>query len=54
MSGDIAEFNNGPPKSELFADLIFSYQRSLLDMSSAVVSLEYHMYQGLQTYTEQV
>ena len=53
VSADIAEFNSSPTKKGEFGDLAFAYHRALLDFSSIVISLEYHMNIGLHIYPEQ-
>ncbi|KAE9552234.1 hypothetical protein FO519_004543 [Halicephalobus sp. NKZ332] len=53
VSADIAEFNSSPTKKGEFGDLAFAYHRALLDFSSIVISLEYHMNIGLHVYPEQ-
>lgn len=51
---DIAEFNNGPPNNQQFKDLLFSYHRSLLNLASSIVILEYNMQLGIKNVNSQV
>ncbi|KAL3101676.1 hypothetical protein niasHT_024809 [Heterodera trifolii] len=53
LSMDIAEFNNGPPHSKHFRDLIFAYHRSLLSLASALVVLEYSLHVGTRHFSSQ-
>jgi len=54
LTVDIIEFNNGPVNNYQFSDLISAYQRSLLGLASAIVSLEYNMHAGIRSYPNQV
>lgn len=51
---DIAEFNNGPPNNQQFKDLLFAYHRSLLNLASSIVILEYNMQLGIKNVNSQV
>uniref|UniRef100_A0A915CMX1 Dopey N-terminal domain-containing protein n=1 Tax=Ditylenchus dipsaci TaxID=166011 RepID=A0A915CMX1_9BILA len=50
---DIAEFNNGPQDNQQFKDLIFAYHRSLLNLASSIVILEYNMQLGAKNFSSQ-
>lgn len=51
---DIVEFNNGPPNNPHLKDLLFSYHRSLLNLASSIVILEFNMQMGVKHINSQV
>jgi hypothetical protein len=50
LAVDIAKFNNGPDENGHFKDLMIVYQRSLLNMTSILIILEYNLNVGIQNY----
>jgi hypothetical protein len=54
LTMDIAEFNNGPKESSHFRDLIYAYHRSLLNLTSSIVILEYSLLSGMRYFNSNV
>ncbi|KAI6182036.1 hypothetical protein M3Y97_00337000 [Aphelenchoides bicaudatus] len=52
LATDITEFNNGPP-DETFRGLGFAFQRSLLNVASALITLEHNLFNGQRSYGSQ-
>lgn len=50
---DIAEFNGGPQLDERFRRKAFSFHRSLLDLASTLVVLEFNMFDGVRHFSSQ-
>ncbi|KAI6208422.1 Protein pad-1 [Aphelenchoides besseyi] len=50
---DIAEFNNGPPGNEAFRGLAFAFQRSLLNLASVLIVMEFKLLSGQRNFPTQ-
>lgn len=53
LADDIKEFNDGPSDDGAFRGLDFAFQRSLLNLASIMVSMEYNLFNGQRLYGSQ-